>query len=159
MTDDKAVDYTKVPVETLVPHSPPMVLIDEILSYYETGLIAAVDIHEQCRFYSAQARGVPSWAGIEYMAQAISAWAGINAKRQGREIELGFLLGSRKMKLPETVFKSGQRYQVYVRELVRDPSGLASFDCRIAAGEQDCASARVNVYEGSNIRKIIGELE
>ena len=38
---------------------------------------------------------VPAWVGIEYMAQAIAAWAGCRARAAGKPPQLGFLLGSR----------------------------------------------------------------
>ena len=150
------IDYTQYPVSSLVPHSPPMILIDSILDYSDTHLLAAVDIREQSMFYDAALGGVPAWVGVEYMAQSISAWAGVQAKQQGQPIKLGLLLGSRRLKLSEKVLAAGQRYLVRVEQLFRDDSGLASFDCRIAQADTTCAEARVNVFEVNNILQISG---
>ena len=144
-------DYTRVPVETLVPHSPPMVLIDRVLSYDIKSLKAEVDITRDSRFYDAAVGGVPAWVGIEYMAQAISAWAGVQAKLKGEEIKLGFLLGTRRLKMPVKVLEAGTSYTVEIHQLLRDDSGLASFECRIFGVDQLCLEARVNVFEGDSI--------
>lgn len=150
-------DYTQVPVSSLVPHSAPMVLLDAVLEYGEKYLVAAVDIHPGCRFYDATLEGVPAWVSIEYMAQAISAWAGVQARQKGENIKVGFLLGSRKLLLPVKVLAAGQRYTVAVKQLLRDDSGLASFDCQVLLADKICVEARVNVYEVDDIKEVIEE--
>lgn len=149
-------DYTQYPVSSLVPHSPPMVLIDAVLDYSDRHLTAAVDIRERSMFFDAALGGVPAWVGVEYMAQAISAWAGVQALQQGEPIRPGFLLGSRRLKLPEKVLNAGRRYTVMVEQLFRDDSGLASFDCRITHDGVLCVEARVNVFEVDDIAQISG---
>jgi len=140
-------DYTKVAIETLLPHSPPMVLLDRVLSYSENCLIAEVCISESSMFYDSDIGGVPAWAGIEYMAQSIAALAGIKAKRAEKPIKIGFLLGTRKLILEQKIFRSGGVYCVMVEQLFRDESGLASFECKIQQGESLCVWAKVNVFE------------
>jgi predicted hotdog family 3-hydroxylacyl-ACP dehydratase len=149
------VDYTKVPIESLVPHSPPMVLIDEILHYDIEGLVALVKIYTDSLFYDESIGGVPAWASIEYMAQAISAWAGINAQKKKEGIKLGFLLGTRKLKMPVKVLSVGQRFEIEIKQLLKDESGLAVFDCRIMQGAKIFVEARVNVFEVNDIEEII----
>ena len=144
------VDYRKVLVESLVPHSPPMVLIDEVLEFDDNSLLAAVDIYGNCMFYNRDIEGVPAWVGIEYMAQAISAFAGIQALKRGEEIKPGFLLGTRKLLLYKKVLKAGQRYEIRVTQLIKDTSGLASFASTVTLGAEVCVEAKVNVFEAAN---------
>src|SRR5262245_7177162 len=122
-------DCTTIPVEELIPHSPPMVLLDRILTYDDTSLSAEVTIHARSMFHESAIDGVPAWIGIEYMAQAISALSGLRSRERNQPVKLGLLLGSRKVLLHEKVLKSGQRYLITVRQQVWDPSGLANFDC------------------------------
>lgn len=152
------IDYTQYPVSSLVPHTSPMILIDSVLDYSDTHLLAAVDIREQSMLYDALLGGVPAWVGIEYMAQTISAWAGVQAKQKGQPVKLGLLLGSRRLQLTEKVLAAGQRYLVRVEQLFRDDSGLASFDCRITQAEVTCVEARINVFEVNDIMQISGGL-
>lgn len=163
-------NFKDYPVEALIPHSGPMVLIDQILEFSEQHLVAEIKIEEHCKFYQESKQGVPAWVGVEYMSQAIAALAGIYAKQQGREIKLGFLLGTRKYHINQTVFKRDQVYRIEVSQLYKDDSGLASFDCRImenrsaledSADQQsdvallECVRAKLNVFETNNLQDIV----
>ena len=146
-------DCTKFTVEELIPHSPPMVLLDRILHYDSMNLIAEIMIHHDCKFYDASAQGVPSWVGIEYMAQAISALAGLRAREKNEGIKIGFLLGTRKMQLQQKVLLAGSTYQIHVKQLFWDASGLANFECEIRHGQELCVTAKVNVFETDDVMK------
>lgn len=147
-------DCTKFSVEELIPHSPPMVLLDRILHYDSMNLIAEISIHTDCMFYDAAVKGVPSWVGIEYMAQAISALAGLRAREKNGSIKIGFLLGTRKMLLQQKVLLAGSTYQIHVKQLFWDPSGLANFECEIREGKELCVTAKVNVFETDDVTKV-----
>jgi predicted hotdog family 3-hydroxylacyl-ACP dehydratase len=146
-------DCRKFTVEELIPHSPPMVLLDRILHYDSMNLIAEITIHPDCLFYDSAAGGVPSWVGIEYMAQAISALAGLRAREKQQGIKIGFLLGTRKMLLQQKVLLAGSCYQIHVKQLFWDVSGLANFACEIRDGQELCVSAKVNVFETDDVMK------
>ncbi|MES2626118.1 MAG: hotdog family protein [Pseudomonadota bacterium] len=146
-------DCTKYSVEELIPHSPPMVLLDRILHYDDLNLIAEITIQVDCKFYDAAVQGVPAWVGIEYMAQAISALGGLRAIEKNAGIKIGFLLGTRKMLLQQKVLRAGCCYQIHVRQLFWDDSGLANFDCEIRHGDEVYVTARVNVFETDDVTK------
>lgn len=148
-------DCTSYNVEQLIPHSPPMVLLDRILHYDNMTLIAEITIKIDCVFYDAAVQGVPAWVGIEYMAQAISALGGLRAIEKNQGIKIGFLLGTRKMLLQQKVLRAGRCYQVHVKQLFWDNSGLANFDCAIRDGEELCATAKVTVFETDDVTKAI----
>ena len=155
MDEIELIDYKAIPIVELIPHSPPMVLIENILNYEENSLTADISIAENCKFYVNDIQGVPSWAGIEYMAQAIAAFAGIQAKMINEPVKLGFLLGTRKYNMFEKSFQVGERYQIHAKQLYVDSSGLASFDCFIAADTKQIVQARLNVFETHNIQDIV----
>lgn len=146
-------NFTLHPVADLVPHTPPMVLLDRIVGYTGCTLDAAVTIQESSRFFDAALQGEPAWASIEYMAQSISALAGIKRKQQGLPVQLGFLLGSRKFEIFAPVLKLHCTYRISVRELFRSEHGMASFQCDVYNTESDTitASARINVMEASTL--------
>ena len=60
-------------IRSLVPHAGPMVLLDRVISVDEDSLLAEVRIRSDSLFCNTD--GVGAWVGIEYMAQAIGAWA------------------------------------------------------------------------------------
>lgn len=140
-------DFTSVPIETLVPHSPPMVLIHRIASCDGDDLIAEVDIDPSSLFYDAAIQGVPTWVGIEYIAQSIAALGGIRAKRKGEAVKMGFLLGARRFHTHQPTMCRGKTYRISVVQVLRDDSGLASFDGSISQQDELICEARVNVFE------------
>ena len=122
-------------VEDLIPHRPPMVLIDAIESVdLSSGeLVASFVAREEWR---------GNWFAIEYMAQAAAALAGVfdRAERApaGRP---GFLLGTRRIDLGIREFVPGVRYAVSaVREYVDGDS--AAFACCIREADGDLCSGK-----------------
>ena len=91
--------------------------------------------------------GVPAWVGVEYMAQAIAAWAGCHARGQGRTPPIGFLLGTRRYDSAVERFDSGRVLRVEARRELLGENGLGVFACRILAGEEELATANVSVFE------------
>ena len=65
-------------IRTLVPHAGPMVLLDRVISADDENLCAEVRIRADSLFCVAGEVG--AWAGLEYMAQAIGAYAGYTAR-------------------------------------------------------------------------------
>ena len=81
----------------LLPHSGRMVLLDEVLSYDDNNLHAVCTIRPDCILLPDGANALPGWLGLEIMAQGVGAWAGAHALDAGRPVQLGFLLGTRKL--------------------------------------------------------------
>ncbi len=120
------------PLDELILHRDPMSLLDRVHAVEDDGLVATVEIRENIPFFVA-GDGVPAWIGMEYMAQAIAALAGTHARRAGRPIPLGLLIGCRQFVTRVAVFTAGTRLAVEVRELVSDSDGLGAFACTIYA--------------------------
>ncbi|MFK4753976.1 ApeP family dehydratase [Oceanobacter antarcticus] len=135
-------------VEELVPHRGEMSLLDRILAYDADSLCAEVVIQPQSSFCGPD--GVPGWVGIEYMAQAIAAWAGTAAKQEGTAVRVGFLLGSRRFSSSCSCFPVGARLHIQVERLLQDSSGLGSFDCSIRF-DQEQQQARLNVFQPQDV--------
>ncbi len=136
------------PVEELLPHSGHMILIDDGIDAGDGWILAGVRIGEDSLFYEAGA-GVPAWVGIEYMAQTVALYSGIQAKRSGESVRVGFLLGSRKYQIMTDYFRLGSYLNIEIHEEWNDGQ-MAVFDCQILDGV--ClASARLNVFQPRNI--------
>lgn len=124
-----------------------MVLLDSLYSYDAHSAVCQVKISQQSPFFDAQLDGVPSYIGVEYMAQTIAAYAGAKALSSQGEVRIGFLLGSRKYQCHTELFAKGQTLNVAVQQLMQDESGLSVFDCRILHAGTLLASAKINVFQ------------
>lgn len=93
------------------------------------------------------ARGVPAWVGIEYMAQTVAAWAGWQARARSKGPVIGFLLGTRRYASAVPVFPAGAVLRVEAACELIGENGLGLFSCRIIEGERELATAKVSVFE------------
>lgn len=118
------------PVADLVPHSGEMVLIDEIL-YVDADSIVTLCIPRMDGLFDLHNGKIAAWVGIEYMAQTIAAFAGVEAKRAGQEIRLGFLLGTRHYHSNVTHFVPGEALHIRAERSIEDSNGLSVFNCVI----------------------------
>jgi predicted hotdog family 3-hydroxylacyl-ACP dehydratase len=132
-----------IAVSELLPHDPPMVMLDRVLSFSESELVAEVDIRADS--VMCMADGVPGWVGIEYMAQAVAAHAGYQARLDGAAPMIGYLLGTRSYKSSVSVFPIGKTLSVRI-ELLFVEMGLGAFACRIEM-DSPVATATINVYQ------------
>lgn len=131
------------PIPSLLPHSGAMVLIGTPADSGEGWAESSVRIGEDSVFYKAGA-GVPSWVGAEYMAQTIALYAGIGARKDGDDIRIGLLIGSRRYNALTPYFTLGKSLRVRVSEVWEDEQ-MAVFDCSIDA-EERLAEAQLNVF-------------
>jgi len=136
-------DIANITVSELLPHDPPMVLLDRALSYDETTLIAEVEIRPESVLCADG--GVPAWVGIEYMAQAVAAHAGFKARLDGGLPSVGYLLGTRSYRSSLSSFPVGATLRIHIRALFTE-TGLGAFACRIDM-DGEVASATINVYQ------------
>jgi predicted hotdog family 3-hydroxylacyl-ACP dehydratase len=132
-------------IRSLIPHAGPMVLLDRVISVDAETLCAEVRIRSDSLFCDVD--GVGAWVGIEYMAQAIGAWAGYAARVRGKPVKLGFLLGTRRYECTRPFFVLGSVLRVHVRRLFQNENGLGSFECYIENEEGRIATAAVTVFQ------------
>ena len=143
-------------IRSLIPHADPMVLLDRVIAVDEDGLCAEVGIRSNSLFCGAD--GVGAWVGLEYMAQAIAAYAGYCARSKGEPVKIGFLLGSRRYECRRPMFRLGSVLKVHVRRLLQSDNGLGSFECHIEDDVGDrLATATVTVFQPANVDDFLGE--
>ena len=123
-----------------------MLLLDRLVAAETDFAICEWTVMENAAFAHPGA-GIPTYVGVEYMAQCIAVHAGALARVRGLSPPLGFLLGSRHFKAVNTHFKPGKTYQVSCTELLRDERGMGSFDCRISLDDTTVADGRLAVLE------------
>jgi predicted hotdog family 3-hydroxylacyl-ACP dehydratase len=131
-------------VAELVPHSGKMSLLTAILDYGDDWLEAEVEITRDSMF--ADAHGVPAWIGVEYLAQTIAAYSGLQERLKGGKPKIGFLLGTRKYLCNAERFAIGQKLRLKVTPEVEGANGLNVFNCDLQ-GQGTHASALINVFQ------------
>ena len=137
--------------ETLLPHDHPMILIDGVLGYDEESV--TVDVTPAPgKPFADEDGNVPGWVGMEYMAQAIAAYAGVRAQLNGQPVKVGFLLGTRAYDIFESHFQCHQQYAVSAK-MIYDDDGVAAFQCEItnASTENILARATINTFQPDDI--------
>jgi predicted hotdog family 3-hydroxylacyl-ACP dehydratase len=132
-------------IRALVPHSGPMILLDRVVSIDEESVCAEVRIRKDCLFYHDG--GVGAWVGLEYIAQAIAAYAGYHAALRGEAVKIGFLLGTRRYECVRPTFALGSVVRVRAKRVLENDDGLASFDCSIDDESGRLGGASVTVYQ------------
>ena len=70
------------PIRDRVPHSGPMVMLDEVLTHGEQATTCHVAIAARGLFREPDG-SVPVWIGVEYMAQCIAVHAGLGQRATG----------------------------------------------------------------------------
>ena len=156
MTTDQNPNYS---VDELILHRDGMSLLDEVVDYGDTWLKSRATLTEDNLFLNKDM--VPSWVGIEYMAQSVAAWAGTRSKIRSEPVKVGFLVGTRKYEAETPSFPLGSVLTIIVSEIIMGANGLGVFDCELTCEQPDglsfVASARLNVFQPDDFREDFGE--
>lgn len=134
----------------VVPHRPPMLLLDEVVAWDANRVECRVVLRNDSPF--VEGGRVASTLAIEYMAQCIAVFVGLEAYQRGEPIPLGYLVGARDISLPPDGFRVGD---VLAVEAVPIWGGqtLGSFQCKVDRMGEVVAQGSLNVYRGE-----LGEL-
>ena len=112
--------------------------------FHASFTIAATD-----PFYDPALRATPSLLAIEYMAQAVAAYTGLLARREGRPPLIGYLLGTRNFSIELPSFPLGHTYHIYTRLEFSDAE-FAAFSATLHASPSPdsppLASALLDFY-------------
>jgi predicted hotdog family 3-hydroxylacyl-ACP dehydratase len=133
------------PIETLVPHKPPMLLLDRVLSYSTDSVSCEVAIRVDSPFVRDGV--VPAVVGLEYMAQCVAAYAGLSAREKNETPRIGFLLGSRDVRIDVDGFPVGDRLVIEARRTWGE-NDLGSFVCKVRRGDDVLVHGSLTVYQG-----------
>jgi len=107
-------------VEQLLPHRGSMLLIDAVLSYEADSIVTRATVSPE---------GMPAWMGLELMAQAAAACAGMEARRGGTAPRRGMLVGCRAYRAASPSFSGVLR--IKASRTASDDSGFSVFDCSV----------------------------
>lgn len=93
---DSAQALEKIPILSLIPQRPPMVLVSRVTACSKGQIETEFDVEADHIFVN----GVLSESGmLENIAQTAAAMMGLEARQKGKEVPLGFIGGINKVKL------------------------------------------------------------
>ena len=139
------------PLEQLLPHRSPMILLDQMIDATAMGSTCEVTIGPQTLF--VESGGVPAFVGLEYMAQAIAAYGGYKSYLAGEPIAIGFLLGTPELRTYCQFFNCGQTLQIQVTHVWGERE-LMQFHCTIqdALTGKLLQQAELNVFKPQDLQ-------
>lgn len=147
---------TYLPAAAYLPHQPPMMWLDEVLSVDERGARCAVTCSPEGvlgPFYNLQGQ-LGCTCLIELMAQCVGVWSGYWQKERGEALtEIGLMLGARNLVFTPDCQLRGQRLIVEATLLMQDGQ-MGSFECRVSAAQpsgelSQLAFGRLNLYSAN----------
>jgi predicted hotdog family 3-hydroxylacyl-ACP dehydratase len=145
---DSGVRMNLPPIRELLPHRPPLLLLDALVAHGEDW--AECEVTPKPAQLFAKADEVPAILCVEYMAQTIGAFAGLRQQARGEPPRVGYLIGARELTLYADALAIGQRLRVHARRVWSDASGRAGqFECKVESGETLIASGTLTVLQPS----------
>jgi predicted hotdog family 3-hydroxylacyl-ACP dehydratase len=132
----EGLNMSDVSITQFVPHRPPALLVQDIVEYFEDGLVAQVAWPE--------GEGVPLLL-IEAAAQSVAAYKGHAHALEGAPVTEGFLVGVRDFSLPP-VLPSGGTWTVRVVQN-KDLRPFFLFDAEVFHNRVLQASGTLTLFE------------
>lgn len=129
-----------------------MLLLDEVLDGGAQFARCRLTITPASPF--ADNDGVPIWVGIEYMAQTIAVYAGLQAELAGEPVKVGFLLGTRRFQSDFAYFQFGDVVDIEVTESFAQGDGLSVFSC-VVTSSRGVQRAQITVYQPDDATSIL----
>ena len=134
------------PLAALVPHRPPMLLLDALVAHDAVSATCAVTVREGAMFVREGRVGATVF--VEYMAQCAAAFTGLRASSRGEPVRVGYLLGAREVTLHVDGAAVGDALTVRA-ELTFDDGAMAAFAGEVRDAEGALlAAAELQVWSG-----------
>lgn len=121
-----------------------MILLERLVAADAENAQSCVIINDNSPF--VRNGHVPAYVTIEYMAQTIAAYSGLQALERSEEVQIGFLLGTRKLKLYVQQIDVGVELVINITSLYNDGE-MAAFECSTLMNDQIIAEATINVFQ------------
>ena len=123
-----------------------MLLLSSLEAVDRETATSIVNITAESAFFEAN-QGVPSWIGLEYMAQTVGLIVGHRHQQDGDPPPQGYLLGTRQFRCTTAWYPLGCSLQVHAFEELVDDNGLGAYNCRVEHEGSVLAQCRLTVYK------------
>lgn len=153
-------------IESYLPHSGEMVLIDEVLEVTSDFVVTKMLVKNHrifcenildsthCKVESSidstQRLYFPTHKSIELMAQSLGVFRHIHESTSGqnKQNKLGFLLGARKFAIKSPFIKDEAIIKAKLQ--MQDSSGVSIWECEVCEGDVLVAEATLSVLNPSD---------
>jgi predicted hotdog family 3-hydroxylacyl-ACP dehydratase len=124
-----------------IPHRNPLLLVDSLIDIGPDYAVCDARI-AQCDFLEP-GFGVPSYIGIEIMAQCVAVYGGALAHLRRERPAPGLLLGTSRFLASVPWLDPDRRYLARCDRLITDNRGLSSFACELTTSDESVATANL----------------
>lgn len=133
------------PIRELIPHSGPMVLLDEMTHWAPGEASCSLRIREGSPFVvDGKVDGIST---IEHMAQGVAACLGHEALLGGDGVRVGMIIACKTFTLHVPELQVDDRATVEVKRL-RGNETLSHFDGSLKRGDETVAQAVMMLFHG-----------
>ncbi|MBK2105966.1 ApeP family dehydratase [Francisella philomiragia] len=145
----------------LIPHKPPMRLVDEFIAFEDNAVHCRTIVTDGDIFFDKQLDGIPHWVAVEIMAQTAASYgrasklASSNASTN--EPPVAFLLSVRGYKTDVKRYETGSVLDIFAECIILD-KGTGVFSCKVVLDQQEVASLTINAYQPQSfedVKKVI----
>ena len=141
-------------VQELLPHRHDMLLADAVNYGPDYGQIILTIRPDS--FFCDGVEGVPAWVGIEYMAQAMAVYSGVQNRQAGEPLRIGLLIGTRRYDSELPVFAIGTRLTATATLVSRESEFMYVFACEIDDGHRVLARGDIKAYRPDDLHAFLG---
>ena len=130
----------------LLPHKPPLVLLDSVTSFEADGVMAQATVNTEWPLF--ENGSVPVLVLVEILAQTAGLWAGWNKFKDSRPVSVGYLVGIKQVRffcewLPEDLFIK-TRAKVIVSRY-----NFLVMQCDASSNDRKLTEARMQFAQGN----------
>jgi predicted hotdog family 3-hydroxylacyl-ACP dehydratase len=131
----------------LIPHRQKLVLIDEVIDASKVNFTVLVEVDDNSLLVTDH--GVPSFCGIEYMAQSIAAYNNTHFNQEALP-KLGFVIAIRGFESNLDYFAKGSSLKVNIEPNLIFQNSSGSFKGEIKLNDKIIAKASITAYVPSD---------
>lgn len=141
-----------------LPHRPPMLLIDNVVFADNESAHCRVIIGRQCALFRNADGSYPNSLFLEFMAQTVGVYAGVRDSKSNAAPRVGFLLGSRNVRLLKPKLTEGNVFDIHAHCIFFGEDSLPSqFDCRVMENDVEVANAVLTVFRPQDLKQFVRE--
>lgn len=146
-------EMMKKNMESLIPHSGDMILVDEVLEV-TTEQITTKSIIKKDNAFLEDGK-FPTYKTLEIMAQSLGCLRGLY--QSDKRNKLGFLLGARRFSIKKPFINIGDEIITKATISLQDESGLGVYDCEVFIGDVLIATSSISALNLSDelLEKVI----
>ncbi len=145
---------SSLPIADLLPQQGIMRMLDGVETWDPQSIVATAGC-DRSAWYAEGDGSMPSWIGVELMAQAIAAHVNLLSRRPGSPVRRGVLIGTRSYRADPSRLTPGARLTVRADVVFRDETGLGAYDCTIRRDGDILAEATIKVFEPDDFEQFV----